>query len=195
MARESSIPSAKGDRTRFRMAKPGRFAPRALRISVPVLDITPEEVSICALSRAASLLATIRHNRMIDLFLSISTRTTRRAGVTDDERERNHDMPDEVYVGMNSVGRGFVVPVVLQELKDRRNGVRMRLSVAWCAGKFPNLTCRPVSAQFMGNGVIAMFELALVDGELGILEERHYKLIPADQIGVEDLKRYAAPQR
>jgi hypothetical protein len=47
----------------------------------------------------------------------------------------------------------------------------------------------------MGNGVIAMFELALVDGELGILEERHYKLIPADQIGVEDLKRYAAPQR
>jgi hypothetical protein len=39
--------------------------------------------------------------------------------------------------------------------------------------------------------VIALFELAIERGEVKVVEERHYRLVPADQIGDDDLRRYA----
>ena len=56
-----------------------------------------------------------------------------------------------------------------------------------CAEKFENLTCRAVSAQFMGQDLIAMFELTQEAGEVRVVDERHYRLVPADQISAEDL--------
>jgi hypothetical protein len=48
-----------------------------------------------------------------------------------------------------------------------------------------------VSAQFMSGSVIALFELAMQRDEVKVVEERHYKLVPADQIGDDDLRLYA----
>lgn len=44
----------------------------------------------------------------------------------------------------------------------------------------------------MKDSTIAMFELALLDGEVGIVEERHYQLVPSSEIGEADLKSYAS---
>jgi hypothetical protein len=43
----------------------------------------------------------------------------------------------------------------------------------------------------MSDDTIALFELALQGDEVKVVEERHYKLVPADQIGIDDLKLYA----
>jgi hypothetical protein len=43
----------------------------------------------------------------------------------------------------------------------------------------------------MAGDVIAMFELALDGEDVKLVEEKHYKLVPSDQIGAEDLKVYA----
>ena len=40
-------------------------------------------------------------------------------------------------------------------------------------------------------GTIAIFELSLEQDEVKVVEERHYRLVPADSITVADLKSYA----
>ena len=39
----------------------------------------------------------------------------------------------------------------------------------------------------MADDAIAMFELAVVNEDVKIMEERHYKLVPASEIGLADL--------
>jgi hypothetical protein len=40
----------------------------------------------------------------------------------------------------------------------------------------------------MADDVIAMFELTIVEDKVRIVEERHYKLVPAAEISPEDLE-------
>lgn len=47
----------------------------------------------------------------------------------------------------------------------------------------------------MADDLIALFELALVDGEVKTVEDRHYRLVPADRIEAADLKFYAEGRR
>ena len=57
----------------------------------------------------------------------------------------------------------------------------------------PNLVCRAISAQFMDDSKIAIFELCLDDaGLVKTVEERHYQLVPADGIHAGDLETYRA---
>jgi hypothetical protein len=42
----------------------------------------------------------------------------------------------------------------------------------------------------MADELIALFELALNDGRIEIVEEKHYRLVPAADITAEDLQRY-----
>jgi hypothetical protein len=59
-----------------------------------------------------------------------------------------------------------------------------------CAKKFPELICRPIAAQFMSEGVIALFEFQEEKAGIKISGEKHYKLVPPDEISSDDLKRY-----
>ena len=56
--------------------------------------------------------------------------------------------------------------------------------------KFPDLICRAISAQFMTDDRIAMFELMLVDGEVKVVDEKHYQLVSASAISRSDLRQY-----
>ncbi|MNU02703.1 hypothetical protein D3C72_2464910 [compost metagenome] len=57
--------------------------------------------------------------------------------------------------------------------------------------KFPGLRCRAISAQFMDGGVVALFELTLQDDEVRVVDERHYKLVPADQLDASAIRNYS----
>jgi hypothetical protein len=43
----------------------------------------------------------------------------------------------------------------------------------------------------MEDDIIALFELTLENDEIKIVEERHYRLVPAKSITEDDLKKYA----
>jgi hypothetical protein len=62
--------------------------------------------------------------------------------------------------------------------------------IAYCTTKFPELICRTISAQFINVGLIAMFELTLNEGEVRLVQEKHYKLVAANQISEADLEIY-----
>lgn len=49
---------------------------------------------------------------------------------------------------------------------------------------------RAIAAQFMDEGVIALFELTLQDEEIKVVEERHYKLVPASDLDRQALIDY-----
>jgi hypothetical protein len=184
------IEGAGRSRYAFKLVRVNRIAPNPNLIAVKVPDATPEIVRAYALSDEQALLAVVRYNRLIDVFLGIVTyslqnhlRTTVRAiGQVE---------IDEIYVGLDRHGRQFVLPVQAKGGNDQLSVVQTKQDIACCAEKYPNLTCRPVSTQFLGDDLIALFELALVDSEVKIVEERHYRLVPASGIEPGDLAVYA----
>ena len=161
-------------------------------IAIKIPDATPEIIAAYALSDEQALLAKVRYNRLLDIFLGLTTyslqnhlRTTVKS-MGDSQIEI-----DEVYVGVNRHGEQFALPVQAKGGNDRLSVVQTAQDIACCKEKFPGLTCRPISAQFMADDVIAMFELALDGEDVKLVEEKHYKLVPSDQISADDLKLYA----
>lgn len=190
--REWVIELAGRARYRFRLAKLANIVPNPGMIAIKIPDATPEIIASYALSDEQALLAKVRYNRLVDTFLGLTTyslqshmRTTVKA-MGDTQIEI-----DEVYVGISKRGEQFVLPVQAKGGRDRLSAVQTAQDVACCREKFSELTCRPISAQFMSDDVIAMFELALDSEDVKIVEERHYRLVPSDDITSDDLKRYA----
>ena len=56
--------------------------------------------------------------------------------------------------------------------------------------KFPDLLARPIAAQFISGGKIALFEFEEPNDEITIARERHYELVPSDQLTAEELRNY-----
>lgn len=177
-------------RYRFKQVRLNRIVPRPELMTIKVPDATPEIITAYALSDEQALLAKVRYNRLIDVFLGITAfsmqnhlRTTVRAV--------GQIEIDEIYVGIDRNGRQYVVPVQAKGGNDMHGMVQTQQDVLCCAQKFPNLICRAVSAQFMSEGRIAMFELTVQDGDIRVVEERHYQLVEASKITTEDLIQYS----
>ena len=65
--------------------------------------------------------------------------------------------------------------------RDELNAAQIEPDAALCGFRFPELICRRVAAQFMGDRVIATFSFEKADGELKVLAGRHYSLAePSD---------------
>jgi hypothetical protein len=180
-------------RYRFRLATLANIVPNPHMIAIKIPDATPEIISSYALTDEQALLAKVRYNRLMDIFLGLTTyslqnhlRTTVKA-MGDTQIEI-----DEIYVGVNRHGEQFVLPVQAKGGSDRVSVVQTTQDVTWCRERLPRLICRPVSAQFMAGDVIALFELALEGQEVKLVEEKHYRLVPADHISDEDLRLYAS---
>lgn len=174
----------------FEAASASRVVPAVGRIVTKVPDATPEIIRENTLGDEQALLAMVRYNRLVDTFLGVTAyslqghwRTTAR-GVGQLE-------VDEVYVAVDRHGTQFVVPVQAKTGSDQIGVVQNRQDLKACAEKYPRLVARPVAAQFLVNGVIALFELTLQDGEIAVVHEEHYKLVGADEITDADRITYA----
>jgi hypothetical protein len=188
--KEWIIVAAGRSRYRFKLSRASRIIPRDDLLAIKIPDATPEIIAAHALSDEQALLAKVRYNRLIDIFLGITTYSLQshlRTTVPD----MGQIEIDEVYVGINKNGQQFVIPVQAKGGSDQLASVQTAQDIACCVQKFPTLTCRSISAQFMRDDTIALFELAIECDEIRIVEERHYQLVPADSIQPDDLKRYA----
>lgn len=83
-----------------------------------------------------------------------------------------------------------MIPVQAKGGNDQISVVQAKQDMGYCAERFPELICRTISAQFMNNNLSAMFELMLEDGEVRVVDEKHYKLVLADQVSEIDLQNY-----
>jgi hypothetical protein len=85
-----------------------------------------------------------------------------------------------------------VFPVQAKAGKDRLSIVQIEQDLAVCAFKFPSLICRSLAAQFMEQGIIAVFEFEETDAGIGVSAERLCKLVPPDEVTKADLDLYRA---
>ena len=97
---------------------------------------------------------------------------------------------DEIYIGIDKKGAHYVFPVQAKGGNDKLSIVQIEQDAAVCAHKFPSLICRPIAAQFMAEGVISLFEFEESSSGLVISNEKHYKLVPHDEVTDEDLRKY-----
>ena len=141
------------------------------------------------MSDEQALLAIVRYNRLIDVFLGMAACSLQSHLRTSVPSIGQIEI-DEVYVGVDRTGRQFVVPVQAKGGSDRIGATQAKQDIVCCAERFPNLICRAVSAQFMESDLIALFELTLEDGTIKIVDEAHYRLVPFDRISAADLAAY-----
>lgn len=167
-----------------------RILPDSMLTYTKIPDATPGIVEMHSFDDEQALLTKLRYNRLLDIFTGVTCyslqnhlRTTV-PGVGQVET-------DEVYVGVDRRGQHYVFPVQAKGGTDELGVVQIEQDIALCQHKFPALTCRAIAAQFMKGSIIALFEFELVDGEIRKLAERHYSLVPAEEVGAEDLLKYA----
>ena len=177
-------------RYRFIQLKLNPIVPRDELITIKIPDSTPEIITAYALSDEQALLAKVRYNRLIDVFLGITAFSLQNHLRTTVESIGQIEI-DEIYVGIDKNGKQFIVPVQAKGGKDKHGVVQTLQDITYCAEKFPNLICRAVSAQFMTEDRIAMFELVLQDNEIRVAEEKHYRLVSSSAISTEDLRNYS----
>jgi len=166
-----------------------RIVPHENLVTIMLPDATPEGISAYALSDEQALLAKVRYNRLIDIFLGIAAYSLQSHLRTFVKGVGQIEI-DEIYTGLDRSGRQFVVPVQAKGGNDKLSSVQATQDIACCNAKFPTLICRAISAQFMADDLIALFELTVQGGSVKIVDEAHYRLVPSDQISAEDLAGY-----
>lgn len=176
-------------RYRFRLVSATRIAPNETLVKIGIPDATPELIRAYALDDEQALLAIVRYNRLIDTFLGLTTYSLQNHLRTTVKGIGQIEI-DELYFGLDRNGCHFAIPVQAKGGRDQIGVVQTSQDIAFVAQKFPGMRCRAISAQFMPDGSVAMFELTLQDGEVKVVQERHYRLLPAADLDQKAIKDY-----
>lgn len=152
-------------------------------------DATPGIIDMYSLGDEQSLLARLRYNRLIDLATGLTCYSLQ-------NHFRTH-VPslgqietDEIYVGVDSAGRHYIIPVQAKSRRDSLSIVQIEQDYAMCEARFPLLIAKPMGTQFMGGRTVAIFEFEQSDGEVKVAAERHYQLVEPDELTEDDLLTY-----
>ena len=187
--REWIIEGAGTARYRFRLVAATRIAPSENLVKIGIPDATPELIRAYALDDEQALLAIVRYNRLIDTFLGLTTYSLQNHLRTTVKGIGQIEI-DELYFGIDRNGCHFAIPVQAKGGKDQIGVVQTSQDIAFVAQRFPGLRCRAISVQFMVDKSVAMFELTLQSGEVRVVQERHYRLLPAADLDQDAIRDY-----
>jgi len=190
---------------RFRMSKLTHIRPTAGLPVIKLPNATPEIISTYALNDEQALLAKMRYNRLIDIFLGVTAYSMQNHLRTFVENYGQIEI-DELYVGVGREGSQCVIPVQAKgdSKSDILGAIQTIQDVMFCRTPltkktkrrkkdYSELDVRAVSAKsfkFDGRDAIAMFWLDFDGKEVIRKRERHYMLVGKDEISPEELKRY-----
>lgn len=174
---------------KFSLTAMPRILPNTLLAETKIPDATPGIIAKYALNDEQGLLAKLRYNRLIDIFTRVtcySLQNHLRTTVPDMGQVET----DEIYVGIDQRGAQYVFPVQAKGGTDQLGIVQIEQDFALCATKFPQLICRPIAAQFIEDNLIALFVFEEDKNGVAISEEKHYRLVPPEQMTDDDLADY-----
>ncbi|HVB33670.1 MAG TPA: endonuclease [Patescibacteria group bacterium] len=183
-------------RYRFRLNKLTHIRPTNGLLVRKIPDATPEIISHYALNDEQALLAKVRYNRLIDVFLGITAYSLQNHLRTKIENYGQIEI-DELYVGVDSSGAQYIVPVQAKGGGDILGAIQTIQDVTFCKTQERYRDCIPraVSAQFLTDDTIALFETTFDGDEVSIVRERHYKLTESKEIASADLQQYRTSRR
>jgi hypothetical protein len=173
----------------FVAAEQAVVRPSKMMAQTKVPDATPGVIAMYALSDEQALLAKLRYNRLIDIFTGVACYSLQNHLRTTVPKLGQIET-DEVYVGVDKRGVHYVFPVQAKGGSDRLSVVQIEQDIAMCRHKFPLLVCRAIGAQFMQENVIALYEFEQTRHGVTIVSEKHYRLVPGEEVTEADLKLY-----
>jgi len=179
--REWIIEGAGRSRYRFRLVPATRIRPNENLVDIAIPDATPEIIRLYKLDDEQALLAVVRYNRLIDIFLGVTAFSLQNHLRTSVKGIGQIEI-DELYVGIDKRGCHYAIPVQAKGHKDQIGVVQTAQDVLYATEAFPGMRCRPVAAQFMPDSVVALFELTVENDEVKVVDEKHYRLVPAADI-------------
>jgi hypothetical protein len=180
---------------RFRLNRLTHIKPTNGLLIRKIPDATPEIISGYALTDEQALLAKVRYNRLIDIFLGVTAYSLQNHLRTKIPNYGQIEI-DELYVGLDSRGAQYIVPVQAKGGSDILGVIQTIQDVTFCQTEKRYAHCIPraVSAQFLTDDTIALFETTFDGDEVSIVRERHYKLTETKSIDAADLKQYRTPE-
>lgn len=171
---------------------------RGLRV-IRLPDSTPGVITKYALSDEQALLARVQYNRLLDVFTGLSCyplQSHLRTSITitdtiDCTPSSSQVETDDLYIGLDEHGAHHILPIQAKGGSDALSVIQIwqDLQVAE-QRKFPDLIACPVAAQFLEDGVIALFGFEEAGDEITITRERHYNLVPPEELDPEELAAY-----
>lgn len=169
-------------------------SPAALRSQIKIPDSTPGLVAQYALGDEQALLALLRYNRLIDILTGLTCYTIQnhlRTSIPDMGQVET----DEIYVGVDQRGVHYLIPVQAKAGSDKISIVQIiqDLALSSSKDKWKHLICRPVAAQFMRDGGIALFLFTpTTDNQVGVAValEKHYRVVPPNDMNPQDIVNY-----
>ncbi len=174
---------------KFRLVSATRIKPNEALVSIAIPDATPELIRAYALDDEQALLAIVRYNRLIDTFLGLTTYSLQNHLRTTVKGIGQIEI-DELYVGLDKRGCHYIIPVQAKGGKDQIGVVQTTQDIRYAEQKFPGMRSRPIAAQFMAGGKVALFELTLQDGVVRVVDEKHYHLVPASLLDAMAIRNY-----
>lgn len=174
----------------FRIASPSKLKPSVNLRKIKIPDATPEILKkYAAGTDEQALLAKIRYNRLVDIFLGITCysiqnhlRTTV-AGIGQIE-------VDEIYIGVNSRGAHFSIPCQAKSPGDSFGIVQAMQDIALIKQIYPQTLCRPLVLQFLSANDVAIAEVDVIEEDeefrLLVVDEKHYSLVKKSDISDEE---------
>lgn len=176
---------------RFDQVENGSFAVDSTLAATLVPDSTPALIQMYRQSDEQSLLATVRYNRLIDIFTRLSCFSVQNHLRTNLAGTGQIEV-DELYVGIDRVGAHYVLPIEVKSASDMLGYNQIANMFELCSQRFPDLIARPMGAQFIDSETIALMEFQQrpLSIEIDKAEERHYRLVPADELPREVVEEY-----
>jgi len=174
----------------FSLSSNPRIIPNQMLAETKIPDATPGIIKKYAFDDEQGLLAKLRYNRLIDIFMGItcySLQNHLRTTVPD----MGQIETDELYVGLDKKGCHYILPVQAKGGSDQLGIVQIEQDYAMCLIKFPNLICIPIAAQFIEDDSIALFSFETSKNGIFISSERHYRLVEPDSISSDEILQYS----
>lgn len=181
---------------RFRLSKLSHLLPTPGLMVRKIPDATPGIINQHALTQEQALLAKVRYNRLIDIFLGITAYSLQNHLRTKIVNYGQIEI-DELYIGINNNAAQYIVPVQAKGGNDKLGVIQTIQDITFCrvgsrlGNKYENLIPRAVSTQFMNDQVIAMFELDFDGSDVSIVQEKHYRLVDATEVTLAELQLYS----
>lgn len=158
--------------------------------SISVPDATPEIVLAYAGADEQGILAKLRYNRLLDVFLGITCYPLQNHLRTSIKNKGQVEI-DDLYVGLNSGGKQYVVPIEAKSAKDHLSKTQIQQGIDFARERYPNLILRPVGIQELEDGSLILIEFTSTRShpdEIKIVEMRRYKLAPMSEVPLDELQ-------
>ena len=182
----------------FRPVVINHIEPRPGLVRIKVPDSTPGMISRYSMSDEQALLAKVRYNRLLDIFTGMacySLQTHLRTSIkiqsqTVAEQTNAQVETDELYVGIDRHGCHYILPVQAKRGAGRLSVIQIWQDCRVAEQKFATLVKRPIATQFLDDETIVLLEFAENEGQITIARERHYSLVPSDELSDRELEEY-----